>query len=255
MSGFRKLPMAALSVAALFAAAPALAQLQFVPTGPGIFYFGGEGGWTSLGDAHASATIPVVGHRHDHETWDDGYNTGIRAGYRWGPLRLEEEFRYQRNSAQFLEASGGKGHDIADALLSNLIYDPVSVWRLSPHIGGGVGPVHLGSTLNVTGLEQVITGSDWVFGYQAIAGVRFRLASFADLDIDYRYLATTTPQFRTGADFIDSGVHAPGLPVTSAYRSQSVVASITVPFGAPPPAAPHGASAGAEHALLLPHDD
>jgi opacity protein-like surface antigen len=225
-------------VAAVSASAAAFAQVQFMPAGPGFFYVGGEAGWTSLFDAHASATIPVIGHRHDHESWDNGYAAGMRAGYEWGPWRLEEEFRYQRNSDQFLVTSGGRGHYIADALMANAIYDPLPTWFFSPHIGGGIGPVHLGSTLNVTGLEQVIVGGDWVFGYQAIAGLRFHLASFADLDVDYRYLATTTPQFRTGADFIDSGVHAPGVAVASGYRSQSVDVSISVPFGARPPTVP-----------------
>lgn len=216
------------------ASAGAFAQVQVLPAASGFFYLGGEGGWTSLFDSHASAVIPVVGYRHDHESWDDGYDVGVRAGYQSGPWRLEEEFRYQRNSDQFLEASGGKGHYIADALMSNAIYDPVPNWLLSPHIGGGIGPVHLASTLNVTGLEQVIVGDDWVFGYQALAGLRYRLTSFANLDLDYRYLATTTPRFHTGADFVDDNglVHAPGVAVTSPYHSQSIVASITMPLDA-----------------------
>jgi OOP family OmpA-OmpF porin len=229
---------AAAAALVLACAGAARAQLlQIFPTAPGTFYLGGEGGWTQLWGEHANATIPVVGHRSDPQTWADGEDFGVRGGYQWGSWRAEEEFRYQRNDDRFLETSGGRGHYIAAALMSNVIYDPFASWFVSPHIGGGIGPVHLSSSLQVNGLGQVITGDDWVFGYQGIAGVRFQLNSLLDLDIDYRYLATTAPQFRTGADFVDDNglVHAPGIAVTSSYQSQSILASLSLRFGAPPP--------------------
>jgi OmpA-OmpF porin, OOP family len=213
------------------------AQLIALPSGPGAWYFGGEGGWTHLEAAQASATIPVIGFRSDRQTWSDGYNAGVHAGYEWGPWRFEEEFRYQNNGDLFLVNSGGRGSYTAAAIMSNLLYDFLPDWILSPHIGGGIGAVDLSSSLNVGGLGQVITGSDWVFGYQAIGGVRYNINPIWALDVDYRYLATATPHFHTGGNFVDDMglVHAPGIPVASAYASHSVVASLSFRFGAPPP--------------------
>ena len=166
--------------------AAARAELQILPTGPGTFYLGGEGGWTRLPPGHVSATIPVIGFRNDSVTWTNGINAGVRGGYEWGPWRVEEEVRYQRNSDRKLENSGGNGNFIAVAALTNLIYDFLPDWFLSPHIGGGIGPVLLSSRLHVTGLGQVVTGTDWVFGYQALGGMRFRLGPVMTLDVDYR---------------------------------------------------------------------
>ena len=97
--------------------------------------------------------------------------------------------------------------------MSNLRYDPVPGWLVSPHIGGGIGAVYLDSSLRVPGFGQTIAGTDWLFGYQAIAGMRYSINRLMAVDLDYRYLATTTAHFRTGPDFVDSGVAAPNLRV------------------------------------------
>jgi OOP family OmpA-OmpF porin len=55
------------------------------------------------------------------------------------------------------------------------------------------------------------------------------------VEVDYRYLGTTTPHFRTGRNFVDGGIAAPGIKVTSGYDSHSLVASLIVRFGAAPP--------------------
>ena len=201
--------------------------------GPGAFYLGGEGGWTALASHNASATIPVIGFRSDTHSWHDGFNVGARFGYAWGPLHVEEEFRYQRNDAQKFAnaaASGGAG---AGAFMTNAIYDVDLGWLLTPHVGGGIGAVNLSDRATIAGFGTPVEGSDWVLGYQAIGGFRYNIDASLFVDFDYRYLATTTPHFRTAPNFVDSGIPAGNLRVTSGYQSHSLVASLSLRLGGP----------------------
>src|SRR5712691_4916577 len=231
--------VAVVVVLALMITAAASAQLPFIPPGSGFFYRGGEGGWTSLASEFAKARIPVIGIRADGLGFHDGFNAGARLGFGWEPWRIEEEFRYQTNGAQWLVngpfRSGARGDYTAAALMSNLIYDFRPAWFVSPHIGAGIGAVQLDSTLTSGTLGRVITGSDWVLGYQAIGGVSYPINPTMTVEFDYRFLGTATPHFRTGKNFVDGGIPAPGIRVTSGYDSHSLVASLIVRFGASPP--------------------
>jgi opacity protein-like surface antigen len=223
-------------VAALFLLLlPVAARAQSAPWfgGPSGFYFGGEGGWTELAEHNASATIPIIGFRSDTHTWHDGFNIGARAGYAWGPLRVEEEFRYQKNDAHKFAKAAASGDAGAAAFMTNIIYDIALGWPVTPHLGGGIGAVDLSDRATIAGFGTPVQGSDWLLGYQAIAGFRYNIDAMLALDLDYRYLATTTPHFRTAPNFVDSGVPAGNLRVTSGYQSHSVVASLLLRFGAP----------------------
>src|SRR5579864_5740596 len=73
--------------------ADAQAQLLVPPSGPGVWYFGGQVGWTTLESESGRlrlTTVPGTSIRA-RESWNDGFNTGARAGYEWGPWRFEEE--------------------------------------------------------------------------------------------------------------------------------------------------------------------
>jgi opacity protein-like surface antigen len=222
-------------VAALFLLlppAPAQAQSAGWFGGSGSLYLGGEAGWTALASHNASATIPVIGFRSDTHTWHDGFDVGARAGYAWGPLRIEEEFRYQKNDARKFANSAASGSAAAAAFMTNVIYDLPLGWPVMPHVGGGVGAVDVNDRATIAGFGTPVEGSDWVLGYQAIAGFRYNIAAALAVDLDYRYMATSTPHFRTAPDFVDSGVPAGNLRVTSGYRSHSLMASLLLRLGA-----------------------
>ena len=219
------------------------AQAQFFPPGPGAFYLGGEAGWTSLPANAASAIIPGIGFRSHHQIFFDGFNGGVRAGFEWGPWRAEEEVRFQQNGVRKFDTSGVTGSDDALALMTNVLYEPPLGRRLAPHIGGGIGAVHLDARMRNAGFGTVITGHDWVFAYQAIAGLRYALTPSLALEVDYRYLATQTPHFRTGTNFFDAGAFHPNLRITAGYASHSLLASWTYRFGPAPVAAPPAAPA------------
>jgi outer membrane protein OmpA-like peptidoglycan-associated protein len=210
----------------------ACAQTPFLPLGPGVFYFGGEGGWTAL----HSEKDRVPG-KNFPEDWQGGFDAGARAGLQWGAWRVEEEFRYQDNGVSTFARHPVHGGRQGYAVMTNALYDFSLGGPLSPHIGGGIGAVDIRErvTAPILGLGVVSRGSDWEFAYQAIAGLRYEVTPSLALDLDYRYLAATTPHFRTPPGLIVDGAPAGNLTVTSGYATHSVVASLTLRFGPPLP--------------------
>ena len=248
------------SVALAVALSGADARAQMLGFGaPGAFYFGGEGGWTSLESPQSGRVGGPGPLTRFGETFNDGFNIGLRAGYRWGPWRFEEEFRYQKNdvSSETTTAPGralaglpisatfpASGARYAYALMSNLIYDFNIGMPLSPHIGVGVGPVLQRDAWSADAVPpfaptRVSLGTcahdnELEIGYQAIAGVRYDINPTLALDVDYRYLGTTDPIFRFGGGAaVANGFSKQTF--NSGYGTHSIVASLTLRFGAPPP--------------------
>jgi OmpA-OmpF porin, OOP family len=223
---------AGIALAVALSWASAQAQLLVAPSGPGAWYFGGEGGWTSLAS-------PEVG-RHLglrwRESFGDGFNIGARAGYEWGPWRFEEEFRFQQNGIKRARLDGGPnfattGNRNAYAIMSNAIYDIPVGFVFSPHIGAGIGAVVIHDGMGIRGLGNQSNSDDVVFGYQAIAGIRYNINPTLAFDVDYRYLATADDPVLRIRNPVPFGVGR----YTTGYESHSVVASLTLRFGAPPP--------------------
>jgi outer membrane protein OmpA-like peptidoglycan-associated protein len=284
---------AALAVA--FGCAEANAQFAFMGGPyPTVFYVGPEGGWTSL--SNQKDTITTVPFRVDSGVvippngpffnkfngsarYDSGFNAGGRLGMQYGPWRLEEEYSYRRNGLSSFGAFFGpninrafEGERVTHSIMTNVIYDFVVGWPVTPHIGFGIGAVdNVDSislnpvTLNGLGRTTVSTpagvagvigattpfpnptiggtflkGSQWNFGYQAIAGFRYDINPLLAFDLDYRYQATTSPTFTNKgvAPFPPFGFPPGTVKYTSGYNTQNIVASLTMKFGAPPPAPP-----------------
>jgi len=226
------------------------AQAQFpyftMPSG-GSFYVGGEGGWTWLNNEtlHPSGTFSnVLGGRSKKENFSSGPAVGIRAGYEWGPWRLEEEFAYRQNGINSIGGFSVQGNRNSYAFMTNGMYDLSGVsWfnfglPIAPYIGAGIGAVilHEGwsvGPLGTTGLAAAASGT-WAsntqteFGYQGIAGVRYNINPSLAFDIDYRYFATTQAKFNINKA-------RGGGSYTSDHSSNNVLASFVVKFGAPPP--------------------
>ncbi len=218
---------AGIALAVALSWADAQAQLLVAPSGPGTWYFGGEGGWTSL-DSPQTGTIAGA---KLSESFGDGFNIGARGGYEWGPWRFEEEFRYQQDGISGLSIAGLKvpgvtGNREAYAIMTNAIYDFNLGWPITPHLGAGVGAVVLHDGVGVKGFGTFASSDDTEFGYQGIAGVRYNINPALAFDLDYRYLATTGASFRS---------NIAGLHYTSGYSTQNLVASLSLRFGAPPP--------------------
>src|SRR3954451_3148559 len=235
-------------VAAVMALSWADAQAQWfpLPSGPGALYFGVEGGYSALDDSTGHIVNTGIGIKERH---DDGYNVGARAGYEWGQWRFEEEFSFRQNGISRVGFSGlpgigtfstpARGNRKTYAIMTNAIYDFTNLgwlggsWlgaAVTPHIGVGIGAVGLrdGFAIPNAGGFNIAHDTQWEFGYQGIAGVRYNINPALAFDLDYRYLATTDPTFKTSF----------GAKYTSSYASHNILASLSVRFGAPPPAVP-----------------
>jgi OmpA-OmpF porin, OOP family len=224
---------AGVALAMALGGANAQAQLLAAPSGPGSWYFGGEGGWTSLDNA-SNHTLGVPFSEH----FGDGFNVGARAGYEWGPLRFEEEFSWRQNGISSISALGAtiptNGNRNAYAFMTNAIYDFSLGWPVTPHVGVGIGAVELRDAWSIPGIGTMAHSDDWQFGYQAIAGIRYNINPSLAFDLDYRYLATTDPTFHFGGGGA-AGLGLAGVAYKSEYSSHSIVASLSLRFGAPPP--------------------
>ena len=211
--------------------------------------------------------------------YDSGFNAGGRLGLQYGPWRVEEEYSYRRNGLSsfggFFNPGGTNafsGERVTHSIMTNVIYDFTIGWPVTPHIGFGIGAVdNVDSislntvTLNGLGLTTVsgpggvlgrigagtpfpnptlggtfLKGSQWNFGYQAIVGVRYDINPLLAFDLDYRYLATTSPTFTNKgvAPFPPFGFPPSTVRYNSGYNTQNIVASLTMKFGAPPPPPP-----------------
>lgn len=223
---------AAAYLIALIIARPAHAEPQLIPTDQPLFYFGGLGGWTNLKQQQTS--IPSVPGMTGPQAWTGGFNVGARAGVEWGAWQFEGEFRYQENGNDTIARHPAEGNRTSYALLANAIYDLDIGLPFSPHVGGGIGTVALHDNLSVPviGIGQATGVTDWEFGYQAIAGIRYKVNPNLSLDIDYRYLATAGASFLSQQSLVIDGAPVGNRRVASGYNSHSVVASLTLRFGA-----------------------
>jgi opacity protein-like surface antigen len=194
------------------------------------FYIGGEAGWTSLFDQQDTingATLAIA-------RFNNGFNTGVRGGYEWSAWRFEVEYSYRQNGARDLVggnfvigAVGGDRH--SNSILTNVLYDFTLGYPITPHVGFGVGAADVFDRLKLPGIGQFFNNSSWQFGYQGIAGIRYKFSSALALDLDYRYFATIEPTFAVPRTNLHYGAY---------YKTNNFVASLIWRFAPPPPPMP-----------------
>jgi opacity protein-like surface antigen len=204
--------------------------------------------------------------------FDSGFNAGARAGFQWGPWRFEEEYSYRRSGLNTLTGgpfaistnpSNVNGQRNSHAIMTNAIYDFTIGWPISPHIGVGIGAVDIIDSASANSFTlrnpigapivpntplsvapqtfggTLLHGSQWQFGYQAIAGIRYDFSPSISFDLDYRYLATTDPSLSNSARFPFPGGTGgtnccAGTSYKTGYSTHNILASVTMKFGAPP---------------------
>jgi len=214
-------------------------------------------------------TIPSAG---GTVNFNSGFNAGARGGYQWGPWRGELEYSYRHSQVNSFTSgltnigfNNVNGQRNSNAIMVNGIYDFTIGWPISPHIGAGIGAVEVidslssnsGFTLRnpigppitpATPLSiapqtfggTLLHGSNWQFGYQAIAGIRYDFSPAVAFDLDYRYLASTSTTIsNNGAAHFPfpsgtGGTSCCNVRNNTGYNTQNIVASITMRFGAPP---------------------
>ena len=191
------------------------------------YYIGAQAGWTGL--PYQTDTIDRLG--SVPVEFGAGYNIGVRGGYQLGLWRFEEEYSYRHNDVvEYDESTNGvSGNRHSHSIMTNVLYDLTTGWPITPHIGVGIGAIHVFDGLRIPGTGQVFNDSNWQFGYQAIAGLRYEINPLFALDLDYRYLATTESTFR---------IPNTSLRYRTGANTNNFVASVTYRFGPPSPTSP-----------------
>lgn len=198
-----------------------------------------ERGYVFIGGGVNDASEEVVsfGPAGNMQT-DSGSGTYLHGGIGFSPrqnLRLEAELGYRTNPIDGVSLlptvppipgigiAGASGDIESLSVLVNAWYDLSVGERWGLVLGGGVGAAQLSvdaytlSTFPIVFNPPITTAlyaddNEWVFAYQLGAGISFALSRRLDIDLSYRYFASSEAAFRdvTGrvfkADLIDNRV-------------------------------------------------
>ncbi len=220
--------------AALLAAAPFAAQAQSLQ--PGGVYVGLEGGlnWIFNSTFNTTATIApfFTGSFQTNASWNTGYVLGGQLGYDFVGPRIELEGAYRANNGNLTlgGVTGSAGINFQQInVMGNIYYDFFAGSSLVPYIGAGAGVAFL----NAGALGTSVNSTQ--FAYQAMVGVGYNLDQTFRINLEGRYMGTTTPNFtHTG---VASGF---GYSITTSPSNNNISAmlSLQMRFGAAPPPPP-----------------
>lgn len=169
-------------------------------------YGGVFGGLTILPDI----TLSAPGFLPSTVEMDAGYNLGGVIGYKWAMgLRAEGEISYRQNDIDNVDGIATSGDVSSLTFMGNAWYDFNTGTPWIPYIGGGLGLASVG--VDTPGFDE----SDTVFAYQIGGGVGFEVSPGIVISADYRYLATTDPEFEVG-----------GLKIDAEYSSHNLMVGV-----------------------------
>ncbi|MBY0324288.1 MAG: OmpA family protein [Reyranella sp.] len=216
---------------ALLAAAPFAAQAQS-PLQPGGVYLGLEGGanWMFNSSFNSSITTGFGGGGSfsTNASWNTGYVLGGQVGYDFIGPRIELEGAYRQNTGTITTGStaGSFGVNLQTInVMGNLYYDFLAGGRFVPYVGAGAGVAFL----NAGALNNSLTSTQ--FAYQAMVGAGYNIDETFRINLEGRYMGTTTPNFQHfGPNFT--------VTTTPSINNIAVMASLQMKFGAAPPPPP-----------------
>ena len=151
------------------------------------------------------STVTVQGYSGSAEIeFDTGLLFSAAIGSDLGNnTRVEGEVSYMTADVDRIVA-GGLYIDLADevnvlSLLVNCYYDIETGSTMTPFIGAGIG---------VANVEVEGDGSedDTVFAYQAGAGIGYAVNDSTTLELGYRYMATSDPEFQEAGETVEAEV-------------------------------------------------
>jgi opacity protein-like surface antigen len=162
------------------------------------FFAGVLGGATHVNES----TLTAAGVGTVDLTFDLGYDIAGFIGYKstmgWR-VELEGAWRTaEMDEGTFAGVTYNVAGDIQSlSLMANAAYDVAGLGRWQPYFGAGIGIAMLDA--EVTGIAGFpVTGAnadDTVFAYQGFVGVAYLVSQGVDIFSQYRYFATTDPNF------------------------------------------------------------
>lgn len=198
----------------------ALAALQASNTAAQMYISGG-GGVSFLTDADTTDTI-ATGSIGGEVTTDAGFVLNGAVGYAMrNGLRIEGEISYRENDLDSFDidtvTTGGatfSGTAVAVPLtgdisslgfMANAYYDFYTGSNWVPFVGGGLGVAIVSVDVNsFGGVSSTFDESDTVFAYQLGAGLGYRVNRHSKIDVSYRLLGTSDPEFSDGVDTLET---------------------------------------------------
>lgn len=167
-------------------------------------YAGAHAGVGMMEDAETTdSTLPGV-------EVDFGFDHGLTAsgvlGLASGSYRSELEFSYQKNDLDNLNVQGlnidpstvGLSGDVTALLgLVNAYYDFDIGRQFFPFITAGVGFARIEADGSLQGVNLTFTDKDTILAYYAGAGIGYAVSETVTLDVRYRYLTGSDPEFDT----------------------------------------------------------
>lgn len=131
---------------------------------------------------------------------DTGYALQVHGGYAFKPFsfatpRAEAEVAYRNSGLKSLtDVTDSSGDTSSLSLMANgvLSFLPNRSWH--PFVGAGIGMSRINAEWKVNG-SRAVNDSDWVFAYQAFAGVSYDLTKNWELTAQYRYFGTQDADF------------------------------------------------------------
>jgi len=206
--------IAKIVAAGLFLALPTAAHAQW--------YVGADAGVNFLQDSDVK---PKDNSGSTTAGSDTGYALQAHGGYAFKPFsfatpRAEAEVAYRNSGLKSLtDVADSSGDTSSLSLMTNgvLSFLPDRSWH--PFVGAGIGMSRISAEWKVNG-NKVVDDSDWVFAYQAFAGVSYDLTKNWELSAQYRYFGTQDPEFSD-----NSGDKAKG-----EYASHAILAGFAYKF-------------------------
>ncbi|QDP72080.1 porin family protein [Legionella israelensis] len=181
--------------ASLFSAALLATGISIAATPVDGWYSSVFGGYTYLPDNVSDTTFGIL---RDGTSYQNGFNAGVRFGFKSNPLRYEGEYTYLHADLKHFNVNnirqfGSEGSSSASLLMANIYYDfPEIVPCVEPFLGVGLGYAHVKAILK--GVGQLgfthFKASDNVFAYQATAGLTYNFAENYAVNVAYRFAAT-----------------------------------------------------------------
>ena len=174
-----------------------------------------------------------------------GWDVDVIGGYDFGVFRVEGELGYKHAKVDSVTTdariapvgTGGNldgGRINVFSAMANVLLDFGNQDGLSGYIGGGAGygSFKLRAATSPAG-GPAVSDSDSRPAFQVIGGVRYAITQNIDIGLKYRYFTATNLHFSD----VNPRTQSP-FTIRSDYRSNSLLASLTYNFYAPPPPPP-----------------
>ena len=161
-----------------------------------------EGGAGWIGSERILQEVAVTGVIVTSPVFDADFATGwavlATLGYAFdNNLRAELEAGYRRNDIDNLvqlttpTALAATGDLSEFTVMANLLYDFALGDKLTLSVGAGVGA----DLANFKAAALGVDDDEWVFAYQAIAGLSYAIGRQTQLFLNYRYLHADAPEY------------------------------------------------------------